>query len=226
MLVYLSRSIAIGLKRKKFESPNYRDISYQRENVDEQPNWIKVSAKLANGTAIDIIGVKVRIEKETTPDLSSRKDQLEWICSQNSKTDTLIMLGDLNYGPHRTEYLNTKELNWQDIIDMMRHNQILNVAYPKDNFIEDSPYSPYSPFGSSFKNEQIDWLVAKNVRINRDSSYNQLDWSFGRHNTQSFKNGYLVPQGYFIRTDPAYPDHAIFTAEISVPSEEEKTVKK
>lgn len=76
--------------------------------------------------------------------------------------------------------------------------------------------SPYSSIGTSWKYANLDWLVTKGISVNTEYDYNELDWSFGKHNKRNYVQGYLVPEGFFIRSDASYSDHTIFTAEIKL----------
>lgn len=197
--------VLIALKKDKFLQPEPKDISYPKVFDDKQPNWLKVHSTLKNGEILDVIGIRVRILKESTKDLKSRKEQIEWILKDNNKINKQMILGDFNYGPHRTAYKSELMLNWQDIIDMIRTYGYLKEAI-----------SPYSPVGTSWKYANLDWLITKGISVDTESDYNELDWSFGRYNKRNYVQGYLVPEGFFIRNDSSYPDHAIFTAEIGL----------
>lgn len=197
--------VFIALKKDKFSQPEDKDISYPKIFEDKQPNWLKIHATLKNGEYFDVIGVRVRILEESTKDLKSRKEQVEWILKDNNKLNKQIIVGDFNYGPHRTVYKSELKLNWQDIIDMIR-----TYGYLKEDI------SPYSPVGTSWKYANLDWLITRGISVDTESDYNELDWSFGRYNKSNYVQGYLVPEGFFIRNDSSYPDHAIFTAEIEL----------
>ncbi|HFE9852560.1 TPA: endonuclease/exonuclease/phosphatase family protein [Enterococcus faecalis] len=197
--------ILIALKKNKFLQPKFKDISYPKVFDEQQPNWFKIHSTLRSGENLDIIGIRVRILKESKKDLQSRKEQIEWILNNNKNLNKQIVLGDFNYGPHRTAYQSELKLNWQDIIDMIR-----SYGYLKEDI------SPYSPIGTSWKYANLDWLVTRGVSVDIESDYNELDWSFGRYNKKNYVQGYLVPEGFFIRNDPSYPDHAIFTVEIGL----------
>lgn len=89
--------------------------------------------------------MRVKILEESTADLRSRKEQIEWILKNNNTLIKQIILGDFNYGPHRTAYKSELKLIWQDIIDMIRA-----YGYLKEDI------SPYSPIGTSWKYANLD----------------------------------------------------------------------
>ncbi|WP_125581553.1 endonuclease/exonuclease/phosphatase family protein [Levilactobacillus cerevisiae] len=225
--------ILIALRKDKFEEP--LSERHPQKYDETRPDWLNVHTTLLNSKySLEIIGVKVVVGGDTAEDLENRKSQIQWLLSQNSPKNSSkktnqhqLIIGDLNYGPHVTEYLypeyikrnNQKNsrrkdyfINWQDIIKLM---------WKYDYVKQDSGLaSPYAPTGTSWKSERLDWLITtKGISVNKTSEYNCLDWSFGRFNTQYYAFGYTVPEGYFICSTPSHPDHAIFTAEIQIKTE-------
>lgn len=218
--------VFIALKKTKFENSTHKITSQQAfmpgQKSYNEPNWLKIPAILRNKKQlIEIIGVRVRIGNESTEDLRSRKNQINWICAENEHQSRLLMIGDLNYGPSRTDRIASENLNWQDIIEVMRAKGTLKTEGGKKptslSFESYSPYSPYAPIGNSFKGETLDWLVGRNISIDTNADYNEFSWRFGQHNTRKVVLGYLTLDDYFIRTDPSYPDHAIFTVMVDIP---------
>ena len=203
----LGNGILIALKKDKFLALNEGDIYYPKEgdNKYNQPNWLKIQAQLKNHQTINIIGVRVIVSGGTKQDLIDRKAQIKWLLDKNKDADHQIILGDLNFGPHRTDYRDDIKLNWQDITEMIKDTGYLN----QENAL-------YSPEGTSWRDKKLDWLITKGVSVKKESNYNKLDWGFGRHNVNLFVSGYLVPGDLFIRTDPGNPDHAVLTAEIEI----------
>lgn len=199
--------IYIALKKSKFEIPLEGDVTYEKGSITNQPNWLRINCTLKTGDKITIIGTRIKVGAEVRKkELESRRNQIEWLLTENKVFSKQIIVGDLNYGPSETDWDKHLEINWQDIIYAMREKGYLNC----------DQYSPYSPSGSSWKSKKLDWLITKGVKVNLKSNYNQLDWSFGKNNTLPYKEGYLTADGYFICSEPSFPDHAIFTVEISI----------
>ncbi|MCH5465150.1 endonuclease/exonuclease/phosphatase family protein [Levilactobacillus tujiorum] len=223
--------IFIALKKDKFEDTTSKSTSQQafssKHKSYDEPNWLRIPGTLKDKDikqTIEIVGVRVRIgneKKKENEALKSIKRQISWICSENKNDSPLLMIGDLNYGPHRTDKIMRDSLNWQDIIEVMRQKGALKIEgvtkLADVDFKSYSPYSPYAPAGYSFKGETLDWLVARNISIDTASDYNAFSWQFGKHNTRKFVPGYLTLDNYFIRTDPSHPDHAIFTVMVDIP---------
>lgn len=194
------------------------------ESTDTYPDWLEISFTLESGIKLSVLGIRVKTgESDGKAELSDRKAQINRILSLQSDVTNQIVVGDFNYGPHRDAYKSNPilypttyhdcQINWQDIVDVIREHGYSNKP---DN------YSPYSPAGTSNKDHKLDWLISKpapSIKVMKNSFYNQLDWSFGRYNRGFFSEGYFVPEGYFIRTDPGNPDHAIFTAEVEIDDE-------
>lgn len=202
--------VLIALRKRCFTE--IAMVKHQDIDNDNHPNWLQVRAKLKNNNqVIDIIGVRVRVGLSNNEriELENRITQFKTFLDElntlelNSKQ---VIIGDFNFGPHMTEYKPKYKVNWQEFIYMIREKEYLKRLY----------YSPYSPTGTSYKERKLDWLVTKGIEIKESSEYNQLDWSFGVHNTKKYVSGYNVPEGYFIRTDSGYPDHAMFTVELSI----------
>lgn len=199
--------ILVALSKNVFpETISDDDIDCGEKYDDNQPNWIRIRTKI-NGESFDIIAIKVLVGGKEREDLQSRKKQIDWLLEKYKDSSKCIVLGDFNFGPHRTDYQEDLKINWQEIIYLMRDKGFLKESFN---------YSPYSPIGYSNKSFQLDWLIGKDVSVINNSEYNQLDWSFCRFNKKPFVPGYFTPEGYFVRTDPPYPDHAIFTVEIEV----------
>lgn len=196
--------ILIGLRKALFKEPDESEVTWQADNIAEQPNWLAIDAQLLNGQRIKIVGVRVRVGSGyIKKDLIARKAQLKWLFDTQNATKQII-IGDVNYGPHRDEYKAELALNWPDII------KLAQTAWQSPDL------QPYSPQGTSWKNRTLDWIFTNGVQVQQTSPYNALDWSFGNHNTQPYLDGYLVPDGYFICSDPSNPDHAIFTVEVAI----------
>lgn len=213
-----SNGILIALRKNRF-----RDVKvpiHQDTNKDTHPNWLAVQAVLTDtNEEIVIAGIRVRVDSRNEADsLKDRKGQIDNFLSELNEITPQkkqIVIGDFNYGPHKTEYKKDSELNWQDIIDMIRDkNYLQQQGEGQESSLGLTEFSPYSPIGTSFKNLKLDWLLIRGFQIKGYSDYNQLDWSFGINNKHPYTVGYNVPEGYFIRTDPGYPDHAIFTVEL------------
>lgn len=205
--------ILVALSKNVFpETISNKDIDFGEKYDDDQPNWIRIRTKI-NEESFDIIAIKVLVGGNDKKDLQSRRKQIEWLLGEYENSSKCIVLGDFNFGPHRTDFEKTDkqgnplEINWQEIIYLMRKKGFLQSKYI---------CSPYSPVGYSHESLQLDWLIGKRVSVINNSDYNQLDWSFCRFNKKPYVPGQLTLEGYFIRTDPPYPDHAIFTAEIDV----------
>lgn len=206
-------SILIALSKDTF--PNLikdKNISCKKEDDSNVPDWIKINTEW-NNQPFDVIGIKVIIGGENKPDFQSRKKQIKWVLDDNKESKTNIIIGDFDFEPYNTNYKleedEDSKINWQDIIFMMRDYEYL---YKKFN---GGTYSPYAPIGMSYKSSTLDWLIGKGISVIRRSVYNNLDWSFGRYNSDmKFVDGYLTVNNYFIPNNPPYPDHAIFTAEI------------
>lgn len=200
--------IYIALKKSKFEIPLKEDVTYEDCSITTQPDWLRINCTLKTGDKITIIGTRIKVGGETTrkKELGSRRNQIKWLLTENKDFSKQIIIGDLNYGPSETDWDEHLKLNWQDIIYAMREKGYLNC----------NQYSPYSPSGYSWKSKNLDWLITKGVQVNLKSNYNQLDWSFGKNNTFPYIEGYLTADGLFICSKPPFPDHAIFTAEISI----------
>lgn len=201
--------VLIALKTKVFKEENIIKISHpdeKKKQPENEPDWLRIEVKLGSKSIV-ILGVRVKTgDRNEKEDLRNRKDQIEWIFGQNEHVKNIVILGDFNYGPHRTDYCSSLKLNWQDIIDVIRQH----------DYLKNTIYSPYSPVGYSWYDKKLDWLITKGVTIKTGSTYNKLDWSFGKFNKQYFCSGYLVPEGYFIRSASPFPDHAVFTAEIKL----------
>lgn len=197
--------IYIALKKSIFNESSLEDVSWEEDFENNQPNWLKIKSSIKTGQELTIIGTRIRVgSKKRKDELISRKSQINWLLKENKHFNNQIIIGDLNYSPSEVDWCKKEELNWQDIIYMMRDEKYLNC----------NQYSPYSPFGTSWKWKRLDWMITKGVSIDYNSKYNQLDWSFGKNNNSSYLEGYMVPEGYFIINEPPYPDHAIFTTEI------------
>ncbi|MFB8582010.1 endonuclease/exonuclease/phosphatase family protein [Enterococcus gallinarum] len=197
--------IYIALKKSIFNESSLEDVSWEEDFENNQPNWLKIKSSIKTGQELTIIGTRIRVgSKKRKDELISRKSQINWLLKENKHFNNQIIIGDLNYSPSEVDWCKKEELNWQDIIYMMRDEKYLNC----------NQYSPYSPFGTSWKWKRLDWMISKGVSIDYNSKYNQLDWSFGKNNNSSYLEGYMVPEGYFIINEPPYPDHAIFTTEI------------
>ena len=197
--------IYIALKKSIFNESSLEDVSWEEDFENNQPNWLKIKSSIKTGQELTIIGTRIRVgSKKRKDELISRKSQINWLLKENKHFNNQIIIGDLNYSPSEVDWCKKEELNWQDIIYMMRDEKYLNC----------NQYSPYSPFGTSWKWKRLDWMITKGVSINYNSKYNQLDWSFGKNNNSPYLEGYMVPEGYFIINEPPYPDHAIFTTEI------------
>lgn len=229
-----SNGILIGVRKELFEIISIGNAKYhQIKKVDgkwhgtrdksiqkfDEPDWLKLVLELkSTKERIDIVGFKVRIIKESKADLLSRQEQLNFLISTDSEKIELrpekevkkqILLGDLNYGQHNDEYREkAKQYNWSTIKELVWKNHYFNKQ-------DDKRF--YTPNGTSYKAKTLDWIITKDVKTIETSDYNQLDWSFGKHNKKHpYVNGYFVPEGYFIRTNPGYPDHAILTQEIEL----------
>lgn len=207
--------VLIALKASVFSSGTI--LGKQKVELDgttkEQPNWLHLLGTLKEtDEKINIIGMRVTVGgKSEKEDLKERKKQIENLLdSINKATDKRIIIGDYNYGPHRVEWEKSLAINWQDIIELFRSKGYLNEGGQFDN------YSPYSPIGYSYKASNLDWLVTKKIKIIKDSNYNNLDWRFTNNYNSNYVNGYKTLEGYFVRTDVSYPDHAIFTVEIEL----------
>ena len=197
--------IYIALKKSIFNESSLEDVSWEEDFENNQPNWLKIKSSIKTGQELTIIGTRIRVaSKKRKDELISRKSQINWLLKENKHFNNQIIIGDLNYSPSEVDWCKKEELNWQDIIYMMRDEKYLNC----------NQYSPYSPFGTSWKWKRLDWMITKGVSIDYNSKYNQLDWSFGKNNNSTYLEGYMVPEGYFIINEPPYPDHAIFTTEI------------
>ena len=197
--------IYIALKKSIFNESSLEDVSWEEDFENNQPNWLKIKSSIKTGQELTIIGTRIRVgSKKRKDELISRKSQINWLLKENKHFNNQIIIGDLNYSPSEVDWCKKEELNWQDIIYMMRDEKYLNC----------NQYSPYSPFGTSWKWKRLDWMISNGVSIDYNSKYNQLDWSFGKNNNSSYLEGYMVPEGYFIINEPPYPDHAIFTTEI------------
>lgn len=197
--------IYIALKKSIFNESSLEDVSWEEDFENNQPNWLKIKSSIKTGQELTIIGTRIRVgSKKRKDELISRKSQINWLLKENKHFNNQIIIGDLNYSPSEVDWGKKEELNWQDIIYMMRDEKYLNC----------NQYSPYSPFGTSWKWKRLDWMITKGVSIDYNSKYNQLDWSFGKNNNSPYLEGYMVPEGYFIINEPPYPDHAIFTTEI------------
>ena len=213
--------IYIALKKSIFNESSLEDVSWEEDFENNQPNWLKIKSSIKTGQELTIktgqeltiktgqeltiIGTRIKVgSKKRKDELISRKSQINWLLKENKHFNNQIIIGDLNYSPSEVDWCKKEELNWQDIIYMMRDEKYLNC----------NQYSPYSPFGTSWKSKRLDWMITKGVSIDYNSKYNQLDWSFGKNNNSPYLEGYMVPEGYFIINEPPYPDHAIFTTEI------------
>lgn len=197
--------IYIALKKSIFNESSLEDVSWEEDFENNQPNWLKIKSSIKTGQELTIIGTRIRVgSKKRKDELISRKSQINWLLKENKHFNNQIIIGDLNYSPSETDWCKKEELNWQDIIYMMRDEKYLNC----------NQYSPYSPPGTSWKWKRLDWMITKGVSVDYKSKYNQLDWSFGKNNNSPYLEGYIVPEGYFIINEPPYPDHAIFTTEI------------
>lgn len=208
-----SNGIYIALKKSKFMSRQTMDFNHQKEpDSKKQPNWARITCQLKSdkgvlGKTLNIIGTRIITGPTySRKELIDRKGQIEWLLSNNNNCKRQIIIGDFNYGPHVTEWDSKFELNWQDIIQVFRDH----------GYLGNQEHSPYSPVGTSWKSEKLDWLITKGVKVSEESDYNRLDWSFGKHYKDFFVDGYLVPGQYFIRTKPSYPDHAMFSVEVEV----------
>ncbi|WP_125545007.1 endonuclease/exonuclease/phosphatase family protein [Levilactobacillus lindianensis] len=197
------QGIFVGLISSKFKKPTKYDVSYATAQI--QPNWLKIHSTLKDNQKLDIIGVRIQVDDSSLSGLRGRKEEIKWLLEQNKDCERQFIVGDWNFGPHRTDYVPEYKINWQDIIYLIR-----DLGYLKTD------YSPYSPNGTSFKNFRLDWLVTKGVSVNTSSEYNKLDWGFAQNNSKNYINGYMIPEGYFVADTPPYPDHAIFTAEINL----------
>lgn len=199
--------IYMGLKKSIFNEPSPEEITWEESFKDEQPNWLKIKSTIKTGKELTIIGVRVKVgSKHDKKELNDRKSQINWLLKENKQTKRQIIIGDLNYGPAETDWCEEEQLNWQDIVYMMRD----------EGYLDYQQFSPYSPPGTSWKGKQLDWLITKGVFIDGHSHYNQLDWSFGKNNDLLYLEGYRVPEGYFIINEPPFPDHAILTTEITL----------
>lgn len=212
-----TNGILIAVRNKYFDSAEIVDSQEKYLSNKEHPNWLLVKATLINnndGDSIDIIGVRTRVGRSETSGILQFKTFLNKMdtVSQSAKK---IIIGDFNYGPHITDNVSTNNINWQDFIEMIRKMNYLKVdKKEKQKGLGLEIYSPYSPSGTSYKDRKLDWLLLRGFQVKK-SDYNQLDWSFGANNNRSYTTGYMVPEGYFIRTDPGYPDHAMFTVELA-----------
>lgn len=241
-----SNGILMGIKKEFgqiYEAGNAKynhcksDDGKRKENPEseskqcfDEPDWLKVVVKVKNTEElIDIVGFKVRItdskgEKERKEDLCSRQRQLMFLTGNSDEDNETyekstkifgnlqnkqILLGDLNYGQHNDEYRKQSgQYNW---------NALKELIWEKGYYNQQEHRNFYTPFGTSYRGETLDWVITKGVKTIENADYNQLDWSFGEHNKKhSYVDGYLVPENYFIRTDPGYPDHAILTQEIEL----------
>lgn len=199
--------IYMGLKKSKFNEPSPEEITWEESFEDKQPNWLKIKSTIKTGKELTIIGVRVKVgSKHDKKELNDRKSQINWLLKENKQTKRQIIIGDLNYGPAETDWCEEEQLNWQDIVYMMRD----------EGYLDYQQFSPYSPPGTSWKGKQLDWLITKGIIIDGHSHYNQLDWSFGKNNDLLYLEGYRVPEGYFIINEPPFPDHAILTTEITL----------
>ncbi|WP_338214766.1 endonuclease/exonuclease/phosphatase family protein [Companilactobacillus muriivasis] len=237
--VNTGNGVLIALSKNTFpDIIDENNIESKKEYDENIPDYLGLHTTW-NNQLFNIVGIKVLVENEkrdtnnntenksTTPDLDSRKKQIAWIIENTTDNnpdkvkENTIIIGDFNYGPHRNEYRRTKQINWQDILELIYISNNKTNNYPK--------YSrPYSPLGVSFRSYNLDWLItqkssssqvsqSRKISVKEDSEYNQLDWSFGQYNSRfKFVDGYLAPDGNFIRTDAPFPDHAIFTAEIEL----------
>lgn len=188
--------IYIALKKSIFNESSLEDVSWEEDFENNQPNWLKIKSSLKTGQELTIIGTRIRVgSKKRKDELISRKSQINWLLKENKHFNNQIIIGDLNYSPSEVDWCKKEELNWQDIIYMMRDEKYLNC----------NQYSPYSPFGTSWKWKRLDWMITKGVSIDYNSKYNQLDWSFGKNNNSPYLEGYMVPEGYFIINEPPYP---------------------
>lgn len=207
--------IFIGLKKTKFNNRN--NDEYEHQGIEaKEPNWLHVHAILNNGNVLDITGVRVQVGKGTgSKEFRNRVSQIKWLLDKQKSFgkqkpfEKQIIVGDFNYGPHISYWAENLALNWQNVVYLFH-----DKGYKNSNF---NQYGPFSPTGTSWKSEKLDWLAAKNVKINQSSDYNKLDWSFAKaYDDTYYVPGFRVPEGYFVRTDVGYPDHAIFTVEIEV----------
>lgn len=221
--------ILIALNRHVFQCPAPNDFEFEASTSDTkdiaEPNWLAVTCTLDNGQKLDIIGVRVTMGSDR-----SRTNQIEWILKHNNNnSNKKILIGDFNYGPHKKEYLPGTGKNWEDIINLAKDLGYLEYE-AKNN------QHAYSPNGFSWKNETLDWVFTKGISVIRHSDYNNFDWSFGHFieeilrlktsmtglntvNLPNYEDGYFVPEGFFIKNDPGYPDHAIFTVEVQLEEE-------
>lgn len=232
--------LLIALSKKSFPEPlNDEDIIKEEKYNKDIPDYLELHTTW-NNQPFHIVGIKVLVGNEKTKtkndnsdgqkskrdeikDLESRKKQIEWILNKNNDTRSdhskrnTIIIGDFNYGPHRNKFRLKNKINWQDILELTYHFNSIGNGSTKFS-------APYSPFGTSHKSTNLDWLITKykkkdnsGITIIKNSEYNQLDWSFGKYNSHlQFINGYLATDGNFIPNNPPYPDHAIFTAEIEL----------
>lgn len=199
--------IYMGLKKSIFNEPSPEEITWEESFEDKQPNWLKIKSTIKTGKELTIIGVRVKVgSKHDKKELNDRKSQINWLLKENKQTKRQIIIGDLNYGPAETDWCEKEQLNWQDIVYMMRD----------EGYLDYQQFSPYSPPGTSWKGKQLDWLITKGIIIDGHSHYNQLDWSFGKNNDLLYLEGYRVPEGFFIINEPPFPDHAILTTEITL----------
>lgn len=198
--------ILIALKKDKFNKLNKVESPNMSDNVN-LPNWCRVKTTLASGTKLTITGLRVKMQYESPKDFRERKEQIEWLLKENNKdseSDNQIIIGDLNYGPHRKG--RDIGLNWDDFVAMIREYKYCDS--------ETTNFAPYSPSGLSWGNEQLDWLITRGVELVPDSSYNALDWGFDRFIDKVKPTN--VKESH-VKRKTGVPDHAIFTAELQVP---------
>ena len=151
--------------------------------------------------------MRVKVGDGNRKALQSRKDQITNLLAKLNSENPILVIGDLNYGPHRIEYAefdkngNKIGLNWQEIIYEIRDHQ---------------KYKLFAPKGYSYKATTLDWLLTKGIKVVEKSDYNQFDRSFEQYNKKSYVKEHSANENYFIPTGPGCPDHAIFTVEIEV----------
>ena len=203
--------IYIALKKSIFNEPYpEEDVAQEEDFKNNQPNWLRIKCKLQTGEELTISGVRIKTgikSRNRKEELQDRKKQIEWILEKNKNFNNQIIVGDLNYGQSETDWESSLKLNWQDIIYLMRDK----------GYLDGNQYSPYAPAGSSFRDRTLDWLIIRGISIDYNSKYNKLDWDFGKNNNNlPYLDGYMVPEGYFVISEPSYPDHAILMTEVVV----------
>ena len=193
--------VFVALNKSRFFNPTLENMIQERSTQKiekENPNFLAIRAQLLSGKYITLVGMRIRIGGKNEV-ITERKEQLEYILESFKDDENIIIVGDFNNGPH---WEKESAWNWEKIKKLISSK----------NFS-----TPYSPKGTSWKYATLDWIITKGVSVDKESSYNILHWDFARHyEKEYFVDGYQVPEGYFIRNTPTYPDHAILTVEVKL----------